>query len=253
MKDQRIARLVRRSAGMRAIPEGGLRRSAPLCSLFMARPRPSHTPPAAALSIFAVDAEPPNYDCHANFSFVFIHPIIPHYSTLLKFDTANYPQVVGDLAESWSVSADRRTYTFKLRQQRAVSRRVAPHLRRCKGELRSHHPPAARRPFGPTGRLRRDHRHRHARSGDRGISSAVARRGHAGEFRLARGTASTARPSSRRIRSSRRPTSSGPGHSSLSSTKEGTTGPASAGTSTSFPAGLISMVTGRISLPARRR
>jgi peptide/nickel transport system substrate-binding protein len=65
---------------------------------------------------FAVDAEPPNYDCHANFSFVFIHPVIPHYSTLLKFDTANYPQVVGDLAESWSVSTDRRTYTFKLRQ-----------------------------------------------------------------------------------------------------------------------------------------
>jgi peptide/nickel transport system substrate-binding protein len=66
--------------------------------------------------VFAVDAEPPNYDCHANFSFVFIHPVIPHYSTLLKFDTANYPQVVGDLAESWSVSADKRTYTFKLRR-----------------------------------------------------------------------------------------------------------------------------------------
>src|SRR6516225_3348724 len=65
---------------------------------------------------FAVDAEPPNYDCHANFSFVFIHPVIPHYSTLLKFDAANYPQVIGDLAESWSISNDRRTYTFKLRR-----------------------------------------------------------------------------------------------------------------------------------------
>src|SRR5271168_5514316 len=65
--------------------------------------------------VFAVDAEPPNYDCHANFSFVFIHPVIPHYSTLLKFDTANYPQIVGDLAQSWNVSADRRTYTFNLR------------------------------------------------------------------------------------------------------------------------------------------
>jgi len=30
-------------------------------------------------------------------------------------DTANYPQVVGDLAESWNASPDRRTYTFKLR------------------------------------------------------------------------------------------------------------------------------------------
>jgi peptide/nickel transport system substrate-binding protein len=63
---------------------------------------------------FAVDAEPPNYDCHANFSFVLMHVVAPHYSTLLKFDTTNFPQVVGDLAESWNVSPDRRTYTFKL-------------------------------------------------------------------------------------------------------------------------------------------
>src|SRR5262249_46158789 len=73
-------------------------------------------PSRGGMLTFAVDAQPPNSDCHANFSFVFIHPIIPHYSTLLKFDTASYPQVVGDVAESWSVSADRLTYTFKLRQ-----------------------------------------------------------------------------------------------------------------------------------------
>ena len=63
---------------------------------------------------FAVDAEPPNYDCHANVSFATLHPIAPHYSTLLKFDTANYPRVEGDLAESWAVSPDRLTYIFKL-------------------------------------------------------------------------------------------------------------------------------------------
>jgi peptide/nickel transport system substrate-binding protein len=73
------------------------------------------SPTRGGTLVFAVDAEPPNYDCHANFSFVFIHPVIPHYSTLLKFDAANYPRIVGDLAESWSVSADKRTYTFKLR------------------------------------------------------------------------------------------------------------------------------------------
>ncbi|HYB11621.1 MAG TPA: ABC transporter substrate-binding protein [Alphaproteobacteria bacterium] len=65
--------------------------------------------------VFAVDAEPANYDCHANVSFAFLHPVAPHYSTLLKFDTANYPQVTGDLAESWTVSPDKLTYTFKLR------------------------------------------------------------------------------------------------------------------------------------------
>ena len=78
----------------------------------IAEPRPAR----GGILEFAVDAEPANYDCHANFSFVFIHPVIPHYSTLLKFDAANYPQVIGDLAESWSISNDRRTYTFKLRQ-----------------------------------------------------------------------------------------------------------------------------------------
>ena len=64
---------------------------------------------------FAVLVEPGNYDCHANISFAFLHPIAPHYSTLLKFDAANYPQIIGDLAESWTVSPDRLTYTFKLR------------------------------------------------------------------------------------------------------------------------------------------
>ena len=64
---------------------------------------------------FAVDAEPSNYDCHANFSYVFIHSVIPHYSTLLRFSTAAYPKVEGDLAASWTISPDRMTYTFKLR------------------------------------------------------------------------------------------------------------------------------------------
>ena len=65
--------------------------------------------------VFAVESEPANYDCHANVSFAFLHPVAPHYSTLLTFDAANYPQIKGDLAESWSVSPDKRVYTFKLR------------------------------------------------------------------------------------------------------------------------------------------
>src|SRR5216683_4590473 len=64
---------------------------------------------------FAVVVEPGNYDCHANISFAFLHPVAPHYSTLLKFDAPNYPQIIGDLAEAWNVSSDRLTYTFKLR------------------------------------------------------------------------------------------------------------------------------------------
>ncbi len=74
------------------------------------------TPRSGGLLKFAVSAEPPNYDCHANVSFAHTHPIRPHYNTLLKFDAARYPAIKGDLAESWSVSKDGLTYTFKLRK-----------------------------------------------------------------------------------------------------------------------------------------
>jgi peptide/nickel transport system substrate-binding protein len=73
------------------------------------------TPKRGGVLEFSVENEIGNYDCHANTSFAAMHPLAPHYSTLLKFDGANYPQVKGDLAESWSVSADKLTYTFKLR------------------------------------------------------------------------------------------------------------------------------------------
>src|SRR5215212_1819707 len=72
------------------------------------------TPKSGGTLEFAVTVEPDNYDCHANTSFAFLHPIAPHYSTLLKFGAADYPEIVGDLAESWSVSPDRLTYSFKL-------------------------------------------------------------------------------------------------------------------------------------------
>jgi peptide/nickel transport system substrate-binding protein len=75
----------------------------------------AQTPRKGGTLNFAVNAEPPNYDCHANTSFAFVHPVAPHYSTLLKFDAPNYPKVVGDLAESWQVSPDGLTYTFKIR------------------------------------------------------------------------------------------------------------------------------------------
>jgi len=76
----------------------------------------AETPKSGGLLKFAVSAEPPNYDCHANSSFAFIHPVRPHYSTLLKFDAAKYPDIKGDLAQSWTVSKDGLTYTFKLRK-----------------------------------------------------------------------------------------------------------------------------------------
>jgi len=68
--------------------------------------------------VFAVPSEPPSYDAHREETFGVMHPMAPHYNTLLRVDpldkTGTKP--VGDLAESWSMAKNGRTYTFKLRR-----------------------------------------------------------------------------------------------------------------------------------------
>jgi peptide/nickel transport system substrate-binding protein len=68
--------------------------------------------------IFAVPSEPPSYDAHQEETFGVIHPMAPHYSTLLRVDPADRTgtKPVGDVAESWTVSKDGLVYTFKLRR-----------------------------------------------------------------------------------------------------------------------------------------
>ncbi len=61
-------------------------------------------PKTGGILNFAVSAEPPNYDCHANTSFAFVHPVRPHYNTLLRFVPDSYPEIEGDLAAPWEVS-----------------------------------------------------------------------------------------------------------------------------------------------------
>ncbi|WP_232428880.1 ABC transporter substrate-binding protein [Aromatoleum toluclasticum] len=66
--------------------------------------------------VFAVSmGEPATFDCHAAGSLNVMFRVAPHYSTLLQIDPARYPAIVGDLAESWTVSDDGLLYTFKLR------------------------------------------------------------------------------------------------------------------------------------------
>jgi peptide/nickel transport system substrate-binding protein len=64
---------------------------------------------------FSVTGEPETYDCHASVSVAVFHRVAPHYSTLLRIDPANYPNIVGDLASEWSVSEDKLSYFVKLR------------------------------------------------------------------------------------------------------------------------------------------
>ncbi len=67
--------------------------------------------------LFAVPSESPSYDGHQEETFGLIHPAAPHYNTLVRIDPFDKSgtKVVPDLAESWTVSKDGRTYTFQVR------------------------------------------------------------------------------------------------------------------------------------------
>jgi peptide/nickel transport system substrate-binding protein len=67
--------------------------------------------------IFVVPAEPPSFDAHREETFAMLHPGAPHYNTLLRIDPFDRTgtKIIGDLAESWTASSDKRTFTFKLR------------------------------------------------------------------------------------------------------------------------------------------
>ncbi|PYM90841.1 MAG: ABC transporter substrate-binding protein [Candidatus Rokuibacteriota bacterium] len=68
--------------------------------------------------LFAVPSEMPSYDGHREGTFGMVHPLAPHYNTLLKTDPNDRTgtKIVGDLAESWTIAPDGRVYTLKLRR-----------------------------------------------------------------------------------------------------------------------------------------
>lgn len=82
----------------------------------LAAPAAAQTPKRGGTLTFALTAEAPTFDCHATTTYATIHAVSPHYSLLVKIDPAKYPEIQPDLAESWTISPDGLTYTFKLRQ-----------------------------------------------------------------------------------------------------------------------------------------
>jgi len=64
----------------------------------------------------ALAADPPSLDMHQEQTFAVSQPMGAIYNNLIVFDPHNYPEVIGDLAKSWTVSNDHLTYTFTLHQ-----------------------------------------------------------------------------------------------------------------------------------------
>jgi peptide/nickel transport system substrate-binding protein len=86
-----------------------------LASVLAAHAATAQTPKRGGELRAAITAETDTTDCHAGVSFTTVHHLAPHYSFLLKHDQDRFPTIKGDLAESWTVSADGRVYTFRLR------------------------------------------------------------------------------------------------------------------------------------------
>ena len=76
----------------------------------------AETPRRGGVLLAVIGADPPSLDCHQEQTFACIQLVAPLYNLLLQIDPYNYPKVVGDLATDWKISADGRTYTFKIRQ-----------------------------------------------------------------------------------------------------------------------------------------
>jgi hypothetical protein len=64
----------------------------------------SAAPQKGGTVTYAVTAQAPTTDCHANTTYAVIHVLAPHFAA--KVDAENYPKLKPDVAESWNVSPD---------------------------------------------------------------------------------------------------------------------------------------------------
>lgn len=79
----------------------------------------AQTPKRGGMLVFTVPASNfPSMDGHRETTFALIHPVAPIYSLLIRIDPSDpkATRIEGDVAESWTVSPDKKTYTFKIRR-----------------------------------------------------------------------------------------------------------------------------------------
>jgi peptide/nickel transport system substrate-binding protein len=85
-----------------------------LCAVLPRHAPAADEPKAGGILRYAVTGDATTYDCHATDAFPAIHFLAPQYSTLLRMDPEHWPQVTGDVADSWEVRDEGRTYVFHL-------------------------------------------------------------------------------------------------------------------------------------------
>ena len=76
----------------------------------------SEQPRSGGILQVALAGDPPSLDMHQEQTFMVAQPLGPVYNNLIVFDPHNYPQIIGDLAKSWTTSDDHLTYTFTLHE-----------------------------------------------------------------------------------------------------------------------------------------
>jgi ABC-type oligopeptide transport system substrate-binding subunit len=64
----------------------------------------------------AIAGDPPSLDMHQESTFKVFIPMSNCYNGLIVYDPHGYPNIIGDLAKSWTSSRDGMTWTFTLHQ-----------------------------------------------------------------------------------------------------------------------------------------
>ena len=75
----------------------------------------AETPRPGGELIFTVNADPPSWDIHQESTWAVLYPTQGHYNLLVRFSQTEYPKIVPELAESWTISPDGLVYDFKIR------------------------------------------------------------------------------------------------------------------------------------------
>ena len=116
--------------------------------------------------VFMVPAEPPSYDGHREGTFGTVHPLAPHYNTLLRIDPTDRTgtRPVPDLGGVLDHLARRAHLHLQAPAGRSLSRRQPDDVARRQGELRQDRLPDRGAHLGAQGNVSGGRGHRGPRS-----------------------------------------------------------------------------------------